>query len=289
MVLGVVLSIIAGAVLLKVHPYVEASDNTIATVGMWVLCVINFAELLKRVRQLLDQSGDSIAGKDQEFDSAYVDSFAYAGFYMVPGLALAYAFVETAANLWRRLLGEHEGSAVADELKATALWRRPLLLCGIGMPAMRGRAGDTQVTGSGVWLAPGSPAAPASNAPAALAAAAPTASTATEPRTDSPRALHPPLSEQSRPRAPVLVLQSLRRAYRDRPVRILPMMTRSATAAPRPVAAPASPRPPPPGSSDVSDPNAPQTFSVSNPLFVRSLVRRDASLEPASAVAGHGR
>jgi hypothetical protein len=140
MAFGLTLSIFAGAMLLKLYPYTEFIDNRMATLGMWVLCATYLAGLLIRVQGLL-QEGDSITGKDQGFDSASLMVFVVVGAWIVPALAVVGAVVDTFGSAWETLKDSHEGTPVAGVLRDAPLWRRPLLLLGVGIPTTGVSAG----------------------------------------------------------------------------------------------------------------------------------------------------
>jgi hypothetical protein len=155
MVFGMVVAVSAGAMLLKLQPYVEPSDDTVSTVGMWVLFSTYLAGLLLRVQGLLPK-GDIIAGKDQRFDVDALVGFVVAGAWIVPALAVAGVFIDTCFNVWQKAKVLHEGTPVAELLEKAPLWRRPLLVFGVGIPASCGGGTGTtaQPGGAGGGSAP---------------------------------------------------------------------------------------------------------------------------------------
>jgi hypothetical protein len=287
MAFGVIVSMFAGALLLRLRPYVKDADDALAATGMWVFCAMNLAFLLKRMQEQLKQSGDFIAGQDQDFDFAPIQQVAYVGLFIVPALAIALSVVEAAIGAWEDLLEQHEGTAVAEELKAAPMWRRPLLVLGFGTPAPAGSAGSTtpSTTPANAPVGPvastgGAAAMTPPVSSAAAAAAGPPPGTQTVPPPSPP--------VQARPRTTTPAMQAVRRASRVRVINsMVPVFGRGAGPAARPAAASVSawpssavlpPGPLGPGSTGASQ----RALSATNPLFVRSRIRRTSGVEGAT-------
>jgi hypothetical protein len=134
-VFGIIVAVTFAALLLSLQPFVQDSDDILATVAQWVIVVQLFAGLLVRMQAHLDRIrallpvGSSIEGNDQYFDFSATSTVVVAAAFVVPVFALLVSAVESSNGAWKEMLGRYEGTPEADELRrAPILWRPFVML-----------------------------------------------------------------------------------------------------------------------------------------------------------------
>jgi hypothetical protein len=163
---GMMAAGLGGALLIKLKPFAEGSDDTLATTGQVVIMAQFLTGLLIRVQDLLP-AGTTVAGDDQAFDRAALATVVVVAVWGVPALGAVGSVVDAVNAAWQRLVEANKGTPTARILEAAPLWRIPLFLLGVGLP----RAARGSVQGPTLGGAVGGPALPP--AAAATTAAAP--------------------------------------------------------------------------------------------------------------------
>jgi len=146
MVFGIVVAALGFGLLLKTQPFVSYGDSLLATFALCVLMWHMCAGLLIRTQDLLPQGG-SVAGKDERFGRHAVGMLVVVLVWGVPALAVLTTAVEAFYGAWGRLVEDHVGTPVADELRRAHLWQRLALMCR-GLPRAQTPATDA-VAGQG--------------------------------------------------------------------------------------------------------------------------------------------
>lgn len=130
---GMVVSVYAGALLLKTQPFVNNNNNKIATLAQWVVFLELLAALLFRVQALLEASGGSVTVTgDSAFDADAMGVVVVVLVWGVPFVSAAVAIMESIAGegQWGRLR-ELQEAAVPCEEEEVPVWKQPfVIVCG---------------------------------------------------------------------------------------------------------------------------------------------------------------
>jgi hypothetical protein len=130
MVFGILVAVLASAVVLTLRPFLHKSDFVVAAVGLLVIVGLLFAGLLIRVQDLLP-AGSSVAGEDQTFERSAIGNLVAVAVWAVPVIAVVAAVAGVSNRVWHAFMVREKGLGTPDAdlavavLLQTPLWRRP--------------------------------------------------------------------------------------------------------------------------------------------------------------------